>query len=101
MHVSLFVEVKRSAEPFVPKSTGLKVLRAAVQQCRGCDLYKRATQAVFGAGPKGAHVMFVGEQPGDQEDLQGAPFVGRPARSSTKRWPMPVFRATTSTSPTR
>ena len=76
MHVSLFVEIKRSAEPFVPKTTSLKVLRAAVQQCRGCDLYKRATQAVFGAGPRAAHVMFVGEQPGDQEDLQGEPFVG-------------------------
>jgi DNA polymerase len=76
MHVSLFVEIKRSAEPFVPKTASLKVLRAAVQQCRGCDLYKRATQAVFGAGPRAAHVMFVGEQPGDQEDLQGEPFVG-------------------------
>ena len=70
------METKRSAEPFVPKTTSLKVLRPAAQKCRGCDLYKRATQAVFGAGPSGAHVMFVGEQPGDQEDLQGEPFVG-------------------------
>jgi DNA polymerase len=67
---------KRSAEPFVPKTTSLKVLAAAAHTCRGCDLYKRATQAVFGAGPRGAHVMFMGEQPGDQEDLQGEPFVG-------------------------
>jgi uracil-DNA glycosylase len=70
------VEPKRSAEPFVPKTTSVKVLREASQGCRGCDLYKRATQAVFGLGPRGAHVMFVGEQPGDQEDLQGEPFVG-------------------------
>ena len=70
------MDAKRSAEPFVPKTTGLKVLREAVQDCRGCDLYKRATQAVFGIGPRRAHVMFVGEQPGDQEDRQGEPFVG-------------------------
>jgi uracil-DNA glycosylase len=70
------VEPKRSAEPFVPRTTSVKVLRAASQKCRGCDLYQRATQAVFGVGPGGAHVMFVGEQPGDQEDLQGEPFVG-------------------------
>ena len=70
------MQTKRSAEPFVPKTTSLKVLGAAAQKCRGCDLYKRATQAVFGVGPRGAHVMFVGEQPGDQEDLQGEPFVG-------------------------
>jgi len=70
------MEVKRGAEPFVPKTTSLKVLRPAVQECRGCDLYKRATQGVFGAGPATARVMFVGEQPGDQEDLQGEPFVG-------------------------
>ena len=48
----------------------------AVQQCRGCDLYKYATQAVFGEGPKSARLMLVGEQPGDQEDRQGEPFVG-------------------------
>jgi DNA polymerase len=66
----------RSAAPFVPGSTSIRTLSAAVQRCRGCDLYKYATQAVFGEGPKAARVMFVGEQPGDQEDLQGEPFVG-------------------------
>ena len=66
----------KTAAPFVPKTTSLKVLRAAAHQCRGCDLYKSATQVVFGLGPKNARVMFVGEQPGDQEDLQGEPFVG-------------------------
>jgi len=51
-------------------------LTAAAHECRGCDLYKTATQVVFGAGPGKARVVFVGEQPGDQEDRQGAPFVG-------------------------
>jgi DNA polymerase len=64
------------AAPFVPKTTSLRALDAAAEQCRGCDLYKHATQVVFGAGPKRAEVMFVGEQPGDQEDRQGEPFVG-------------------------
>ena len=66
----------KTAAPFVPKTTSLKVLRAAAHECRGCDLYKFATQVVFGAGLKRAQVMFVGEQPGDQEDRQGEPFVG-------------------------
>jgi DNA polymerase len=66
----------RTAAPFVPDSTSVKALKAAAHECRGCDLYKDATQVVFGAGPKKARVMFVGEQPGDQEDRQGQPFVG-------------------------
>jgi DNA polymerase len=66
----------RSAAPFVRSTTSLRVLKEAVQNCRGCDLYKTATQAVFGEGPKTAAVMVIGEQPGDQEDRQGAPFVG-------------------------
>ncbi len=67
---------ERSATPFVPKTTSLRVLSGAAQKCRGCDLYKTATQVVFGGGPSKARVVFVGEQPGDQEDRQGAPFVG-------------------------
>jgi uracil-DNA glycosylase len=66
----------RSAAPFVPRTGSLKTLSAAAHGCRGCDLYKSATQVVFGAGPRRARVMFVGEQPGDQEDRQGEPFVG-------------------------
>lgn len=66
----------RSAAPFVPDTTSLKKLSAAAHECTGCDLYKNATQVVFGEGPQQARVMFVGEQPGDQEDRQGAPFVG-------------------------
>ena len=69
-------EAERSAAPFVPKTTSVRSLSAAAHQCRGCDLYKTATQVVFGAGPAKARVMFVGEQPGDQEDRQGEPFVG-------------------------
>ncbi len=64
------------ASPFVPPTKSLRTLANAAQKCRGCELYKNATQAVFGAGPKGARVILVGEQPGDQEDQQGAPFVG-------------------------
>jgi len=56
--------------------TSLAAARAAVQSCTRCPLYAHATQAVFGAGPRTAEVMFVGEQPGDQEDLAGEPFVG-------------------------
>jgi uracil-DNA glycosylase family protein len=66
----------RSAAPFVPDTTSVRKLSAAAHGCTGCDLYKNATQVVFGSGPQSARVMFVGEQPGDQEDLQGAPFVG-------------------------
>jgi uracil-DNA glycosylase family protein len=67
---------ERSAAPFVPKTTSVRVLSVAANGCRGCDLYKTATQVVFGEGPTKARVMFVGEQPGDQEDRQGEPFVG-------------------------
>ena len=66
----------RSAAPFVPETTSVRTLSAAAHACRGCDLYKTATQVVFGSGPRTARVMFVGEQPGDQEDRHGEPFVG-------------------------
>jgi DNA polymerase len=65
------------AGEFVPKeATQLDELRAAATSCRGCDLYRDATQTVFGKGPQTARAILVGEAPGDQEDLQGAPFVG-------------------------
>jgi uracil-DNA glycosylase len=75
--------IKESAAPFVPEDRTLPVLREAVQHCRGCELYRDATQAVFGEvdaatrtpKPKVA-IMMIGEQPGDQEDRQGRPFVG-------------------------
>ena len=60
----------------VPSHPTLPKLRAAAAGCRACDLWKRGTQTVFGEGAPHARVMFVGEQPGDREDLQGRPFVG-------------------------
>jgi uracil-DNA glycosylase family protein len=65
-----------SAADFLPKRTTLGAMREAVQDCRGCDLYEDATQAVFGEGPEQARVVMVGEQPGDKEDIAGRPFVG-------------------------
>ncbi len=67
----------RGAEAYVPLDRSLESLRGAVQDCQGCELYKNATQAVFGEGPpSGVEMMLVGEQPGDREDLAGKPFVG-------------------------
>jgi uracil-DNA glycosylase family protein len=65
-----------SAADFLPKSRSVSALRKASKGCRGCELWKNATQTVFGAGASKAQLMLVGEQPGDQEDLHGAPFVG-------------------------
>ncbi|MGH3318966.1 MAG: UdgX family uracil-DNA binding protein [Streptosporangiaceae bacterium] len=65
-----------TAAPFVPGGADLDGLRRAAASCRGCDLYEPATQTVFSAGAATARVMLVGEQPGDQEDRQGMPFVG-------------------------
>jgi DNA polymerase len=60
----------------IPETTSLTVLKEAAAHCTACDLYRNATQTVFGAGPKHARILAVGEQPGDQEDKQGHPFVG-------------------------
>lgn len=66
-----------SAEPFLPdRPDDLDRLREASAGCQGCDLYARASQTVFGEGDPHAVVMLVGEQPGDREDVEGAPFVG-------------------------
>ena len=65
-----------SAAPFVPENAGLGELTDAAAHCRGCDLYRHATQTVFGRGAADARIVFIGEQPGDYEDRQGAPFVG-------------------------
>lgn len=69
-----------SAAPFLPARRTLANLQNASTKCRGCDLWKNATQTVFGEGPSPARVMFIGEQPGDQEDKQGHPFVGPAGR---------------------
>lgn len=65
---------------FLPDELSYRALKAASMECRGCDLYKNATQTVFGEGQIGSGVIFVGEQPGDEEDLTGRPFVGPAGR---------------------
>lgn len=69
-------DLTRSAAPFIPVKQTIPGLRQAATACTGCDLYQQATQTVFGEGPVHAMIMFVGEQPGDQEDRAGHPFVG-------------------------
>ena len=76
--VTTMIESPRAADAraFIPDGAPLETMRAAVQGCQGCDLFRGATQAVFGRGPSDARVMLIGEQPGDQEDRAGEPFVG-------------------------
>jgi DNA polymerase len=69
-----------TAADFLPDSRTLPKLREAAAGCRGCHLYEDASQTVFGAGLKRSRVMMVGEQPGDREDREGAPFVGPAGR---------------------
>jgi uracil-DNA glycosylase family protein len=75
--MSLFDE-----QPFapVPEKPSLKSLREAIPDCRACELWADATQAVMGEGRRGARLMLVGEQPGDREDVEGLPFVGPAGR---------------------
>jgi DNA polymerase len=68
--------VKSGAAAFLPDILTFPALQSAVQTCRGCDLYRNATQAVFGEGGSPARIVLVGEQPGDEEDRKGHPFVG-------------------------
>ena len=68
----------------MPAKPTLNNLREAAASCKGCDLYKNASQTVFGEGPGEATVMFVGEQPGDFEDKAGHPFVGPAGRMFDK-----------------
>jgi DNA polymerase len=73
-------KLKSSAEDFFPKRKSLKAFRDAAADCKGCDLWKLGTQTVFGEGARRAEVLFVGEQPGNEEDLSGKPFVGPAGR---------------------
>jgi uracil-DNA glycosylase family protein len=66
----------KDAAELIPDRPTLARVRAAAKNCTACDLYKRGTQTVFGEGAPEAKLMFVGEQPGDAEDLSGHPFVG-------------------------
>src|SRR3954469_10571899 len=70
------LEAERAFEPGGNLRASWEALFADARKCTRCDLYKPATQTVFGEGPLDAQIMFVGEQPGDQEDLAGRPFVG-------------------------
>src|SRR5438105_15249002 len=70
----------RTAAELIPPRPTLGILREAARGCRACDLWKRGTQTVFGEGAAHARVVFVGEQPGDKEDLAGKPFVGPAGR---------------------
>ena len=74
------VAAQPGAQQWVPPDPDIEVLRHAVQRCRGCELYENATQAVFSKGSPSARVVLVGEQPGDQEDRKGEPFVGPAGR---------------------
>jgi uracil-DNA glycosylase family protein len=69
-----------SAAELIPANAGLPKLREAAAGCTACDLWRSGTQTVFGEGTRAAEVMFVGEQPGDKEDLAGKPFVGPAGR---------------------
>lgn len=73
-------KLPNSAAEFLPRERTLEAVREAARSCKGCDLYENATQTVFGEGPQRADVVLVGEQPGDQEDRQGHPFVGPAGR---------------------
>ena len=69
-----------SASEFIPETGGLRAVREAAAGCRGCHLYEKATQTVFGEGPRSARIMLVGEMAGDREDREGRPFVGPAGR---------------------
>jgi uracil-DNA glycosylase family protein len=69
-----------TAEELIPQKPTLAALKAAAADCKACDLWKRGTQTVFGEGQRRARVLFVGEQPGNEEDLIGKPFVGPAGR---------------------
>ena len=78
------INQKTSAAPWVPATNNLAQLRAAAPTCQGCELYQHATQVVFGEGPPDSKVVMVGEQPGDEEDIKGHPFVGPAGRLLNK-----------------
>ena len=79
------------ATPFLPERRSLKALREAAAGCRGCHLWRRATQTVFGEGAARARVMLVGEQPGDREDRAGHPFVGPAGRELDRALTSPMW----------
>src|SRR6185503_18088428 len=77
----------KSAADLIPDRPTVPSVRHAAKTCQACDLWKRGTQTVFGEGSPAASLMLVGEQPGDQEDLQGHPFVGPPGKRRIHKKP--------------
>jgi uracil DNA glycosylase superfamily protein len=73
-------KISRLAESLIPEKPTLPALQKAAADCRACDLWENATQTVFGEGKRRARVVLIGEQPGNDEDLQGKPFVGPAGR---------------------
>jgi uracil-DNA glycosylase family protein len=80
MNAAADPELPWDATPFLPQDDSLESLRHAAAGCRGCDLFLSGAHTVFGEGPRQADLMFIGEQPGDQEDRAGHPFVGPAGR---------------------
>src|SRR3954471_14619597 len=76
LRVSMVGEQATMSYPQPANARSLRSVASAAKSCRACDLWKLGTQTVFGEGPRSATAMFVGEQPGDQEDKAGEPFVG-------------------------
>ncbi|HEU4714344.1 MAG TPA: uracil-DNA glycosylase family protein [Pyrinomonadaceae bacterium] len=75
----------KSSAALIPPRATLSLLKTAAADCKACDLWKKGTQTVFGEGSRRSKVLFVGEQPGNEEDLTGKPFVGPAGRPTTKR----------------
>ncbi len=82
--IQMATSQKTSAAPWVPATHQLAQLRSAAPTCQGCELYQHATQVVFGEGPQDSKVVMVGEQPGDEEDVKGHPFIGPAGRLLNK-----------------
>jgi uracil-DNA glycosylase len=76
MHLNAVAKRVDKPRPLIPMNPTLEQLRQAAKNCKACDLWRTGTQTVFGAGTAHPKIMFVGEQPGNQEDLEGKPFVG-------------------------
>src|SRR6267143_3918223 len=76
MHLNAVAKRVDKPRPLIPMNPTLESLRQAAKNCRACDLWRTGTQTVFGGGAAHPKIMFVGEQPGNQEDIEGKPFVG-------------------------
>ena len=94
------LSLDETAAPLVPERPSLKKLKEAAAGCTACPLHETGTQTVFGEGRAKARVVFVGEQPGDQEDLQGKPFVGPAGKLLDKALEDAGIDRARSTSPT-